>query len=156
MAVSKQSTARTPAPAKRAVATRSTTQGAAVNKALREHDTFRSAQDIYADLRGDGQRIGLATVYRRLQAMEEDGLVDVIHNPDGETVYRLCGEATAAAHHHHLVCRACGRTEEIEGSSVERWLGRVASDHGYTEVDHTLEVFGLCPTCSKRPATRTS
>lgn len=137
------------AAARRGTATRSTTQGAAVRQALREDTAFRSAQDIYATLRGDGQRIGLATVYRRLQAFEEEGLVDVIHNPDGETVYRLCGAATAAAHHHHhLVCRNCGHTEEIEGSRVERWLAQVTDDHGYTDVDHTLELFGLCPRCS--------
>ena len=63
---------------------------------------------------------------------------------DGETRYRRC----SGSHHHHLVCRECGRTVEVEGPTVERWATSVASEHGYADVSHTLEIFGLCPRCS--------
>jgi Fur family ferric uptake transcriptional regulator len=129
---------------------RATKQGAAVRDALRESGGFRSAQDVYARLRGDGGSVGLSTVYRHLQSLVDDGVVDVIHTPDGEATYRYCGAAAEQHHHHHLVCRACGRTEEIEGRAVERWASDVARTHGYTDVDHTVELFGTCPACRGR------
>ncbi len=126
---------------------RATRQGEAVRDALRNAGGFRSAQDVYAVLRLNGEAVGLSTVYRHLQSLVDESVVDVIHTPDGEATYRFCGEATEG-HHHHLVCRGCGRTEEIEGRVVERWAGEVAQRHGYTEVDHTVELFGLCPSCA--------
>ena len=126
---------------------RATKQGEAVRDALQRAGGFRSAQDVYAVLRTNGETVGLSTVYRHLQAFVDDGVVDVIHTPEGEATYRYCGEP-GAGHHHHLVCRRCGRTEEIEGRAVERWAGEVAAKHGYVEVDHTVELFGVCPTCA--------
>ncbi|HEV7203654.1 MAG TPA: Fur family transcriptional regulator [Jatrophihabitans sp.] len=125
---------------------RATRQGEAVREALRSAGGFRSAQDVYAVLRADGATVGLSTVYRHLQAFVDAGHVDVIHTPDGEATYRYCGDP-GEGHHHHLVCRRCGRTEEIEGRAIERWAGEVATSHGYTEVDHTVELFGVCPPC---------
>jgi Fur family ferric uptake transcriptional regulator len=115
---------------------------------LRSAGGFRSAQDVYATLRAGGGAIGLSTVYRHLQALVDGGVVDVIHTPDGEATYRYCGAPGPARHHHHLVCRRCGRTREIEGPAIERWAGEVARQHGYSDVDHTVELFGHCPACS--------
>jgi Fur family ferric uptake transcriptional regulator len=128
---------------------RATKQGAAVRDTLRTAGGFRSAQDVYTRLRSDGEAVGLSTVYRHLQSLVDDGVVDVIHTPDGEATYRYCGDAEEQRHHHHLVCRACGRTEEIEGRAVEKWAGEVARDHWYADVDHTVELFGVCPDCSR-------
>jgi Fur family ferric uptake transcriptional regulator len=125
---------------------RATRQGEAVRDALRAVGGFRSAQDVYAMLRAQGATVGLSTVYRHLQSLVEDGVVDVIHTADGEATYRFCGDP-GPGHHHHLVCRRCGRTEEIEGRAIERWAGEVAQQHGYTEVDHTIELFGTCAAC---------
>jgi Fur family ferric uptake transcriptional regulator len=132
-----------------AVRQRSTRQGAAVRDALRVAGGFRSAQDVYAVLRAKDSAVGLSTVYRHLQALVDDGVVDVIHTPDGEATYRYCGDP-GTGHHHHLVCRSCGRTEEVEGRAVERWAGEIAHQHGYSQVDHTVELFGLCPQCGQR------
>lgn len=120
-----------------------------MRQALREQDGFRPAQDIYAILRAQGHKVGLSTVYRHLQTLTEQGIADAIHSSDGETSYRFCGEVPAG-HHHHLVCRVCGRAEEVEGRAVERWATEVAARHGYTEVDHTVEVFGVCRSCAHR------
>ena len=95
-------------------------------------------------LRRDGDTVGLSTVYRTLQALADSGEVDVLRGEDGETRYRRC----SGSHHHHLVCRACGRTVEVEGPTVERWASAVALEHGFTDVSHTLEIFGRCPTCA--------
>lgn len=115
--------------------------------ALRNAGGFRSAQDVYATLRAQGESVGLSTVYRHLQALADDGAVDAIQSPDGETTYRYCGE-DGSGHHHHLVCRVCGRAEEIEGPAIEKWAATVARRHGYTGVDHTVELFGTCSSCS--------
>ena len=114
---------------------------------LRAAGGFRSAQDVYARLRADGAAVGLSTVYRHLQAFADDGVVDVIHTPDGETTYRYCA-ASPQRHHHHLVCRTCGRAEEIEGRAIEKWAATVAAQHGYSDVDHTIELFGICAGCA--------
>ena len=123
---------------------RTTRQGEAVQAALADSGGFRSAQDVYAELRQRGESVGLTTVYRHLSALVESGAVDVLHTPEGETLYRRCGEG----HHHHLVCRGCGRTVEIEGREIEKWTQRVAAEQGFSEVDHTVEVFGTCAECA--------
>ena len=122
---------------------RPTRQRRAVATALRSFDDFRSAQDIHDLLRRNGENVGLSTVYRTLQALADGGELDMLRTEDGEAVYRQC----SSAHHHHLVCRSCGRTVEVEGPAVERWAGRVAGKHGFTEVSHSLEIFGTCPDC---------
>lgn len=129
---------------------RVTKQGEAVRDALSAAGGFRSAQDVYATLRTEGGTIGLSTVYRHLQSLVDAGIVDVIHTPEGEATYRYCGAGVpgGSGHHHHLVCRRCGRTEEVEGRVVERWAGEVAERHGYVEVDHTVELFGVCASCA--------
>lgn len=129
-------------------AARVTKQGDVVRQALAEDGAFRSAQAVFADLRTAGRGVGLSTVYRHLQSLAGAGAVDTVHAADGEVLYRLCGEATRS-HHHHLLCRVCGATVEIEGRAVERWTDKVASDHGFTEVDHTVELVGLCARCRR-------
>ena len=123
---------------------RATRQRAAVSLALDASDDFRSAQDLHAMLRGRGEPIGLTTVYRTLAAMTDAGEVDVLRTDDGEAVYRRC----SSGHHHHLVCRTCGRTVEVEGPAVERWASRVAAENSFVDVSHTLEVFGVCAACA--------
>jgi Fur family ferric uptake transcriptional regulator len=120
-------------------------QGGVVLAALQASDAFRSAQDLHTELRHQGQRIGLATVYRHLQVLTEQGEVDQTRTDDGEIVYRRCD---TTSHHHHLVCRHCGRTVEVEGPEVERWTQAVAAEHGFTDVDHTLEILGTCTRCA--------
>jgi Fur family ferric uptake transcriptional regulator len=117
----------------------------AVRRVLATSKGFRSAQDIFADLRADGSKIGLTTVYRALQALSDSGEVDVLRTDDGEAVYRACA---TEQHHHHLVCRSCGRTVEVEGPTVERWAESIGKEHGFTEVTHTVEVFGTCSGCA--------
>ena len=127
-----------------APAPRSTRQRAAVAAVLDEQADFRSAQDLHAMLRERGAGVGLTTVYRTLQALADSGEVDVLRCVDGEAVYRRC----STGHHHHLVCRNCGRAVEVEGPAVERWADRVAAEHGFVDVSHTLEIFGTCASCA--------
>ena len=123
--------------------TRPTRQRRAVVAALSRQDDFRSAQEIHETLRTEGEGVGLATVYRTLQALASGEDVDVLRGEDGETRYRLC----SGSHHHHLVCRECGRAVEVEGPAVERWADAVAAEHGFDDVSHTVELFGRCGDC---------
>ena len=125
--------------------TRPTRQRRAVVAALRSFEDFRSAQDIHELLRRNGENVGLSTVYRTLQALADCGEVDTLRNEDGESVYRRC----STTHHHHLVCRSCGRTVEVEGPAVERWAATVAGQNGFVDVTHTVEVFGTCGDCAQ-------
>lgn len=124
---------------------RNTRQRRAVESIMDDLDEFASAQQIHDRLRHAGESIGLSTVYRNLQALADADEIDALRNADGETLYRRC---SADRHHHHLVCRSCGRTVEVEGPEVETWARQVAEQHGFHEVSHTVEIFGLCGDCA--------
>ncbi|MCV2393914.1 transcriptional repressor [Actinotalea sp. M2MS4P-6] len=123
---------------------RMTRQRSAVTDALEGLDEFRSAQQLHELLRANGEQIGLATVYRTLASLADDGVVDVLRTTDGEQVYRRCARP---GHHHHLVCRDCGRAEEIEGPGVEAWADQVGAAYGFAAIEHTVELTGVCPDC---------
>lgn len=125
---------------------RNTWQREAVREALTGTEGFVSAQVLHSSLRDTGSPIGLATVYRALASLEEAGEVDALQQ-DGESLYRAC---TRDTHHHHLICRNCGTTVEISADPVERWARQVAADHGFTDANHVVDVFGLCSACSAR------
>jgi len=122
---------------------RATRQGAAVRAVLAvlaESTSFRSAQDLHAQLRQRGQPVGLTTVYGTCR-------------PSPTPAPSTCctprrGRRSTGSHHHHLVCRSCGLTVEIEGREVEQWGRRVADAQGFVDVDHTIEVFGTCASCA--------
>lgn len=104
---------------------------------------FASAKEIYQLLLKNGDTVGLTTIYRALQSLVDDKLIDQLRREDGEAIYRLCGES----HHHHLVCKKCGDTVEIEGGAIEKWAKNMASEFGFREVDHLAEIFGICSKC---------
>jgi Fur family transcriptional regulator, ferric uptake regulator len=125
---------------------RTTRQGLAVERVLFDADAFLSAQDIHAALRDAGEGVGLATVYRHLQKLSESGVVDAVTGSDGELTYRSCG---GEPHHHHLVCRSCRRSTALASQEVEQWASRQAAARGYTDVTHTVEIFGTCAACRR-------
>lgn len=124
---------------------RMTRQRSAVADVLADTDDFRSAQQLHEILRDRGHGIGLATVYRTLQSLAEVGEVDVLRTADGEAMYRRCGRRE---HHHHLICRSCSATVEIDGPSVEAWAAQVGDAHGYHDIEHTIELWGTCAGCA--------
>ncbi|GAB2923828.1 MULTISPECIES: Fur family transcriptional regulator [Streptomyces] len=128
---------------------RSTRQRAAVAAALDEVDEFRSAQELHDVLKHRGDSVGLTTVYRTLQSLADAGEVDVLRTTEGEAVYRRC---STGDHHHHLVCRLCGKAVEVEGPAVEQWAEMIAAQHGYVNVAHTVEIFGTCAECAAKKA----
>ncbi|CAN5861502.1 zinc uptake transcriptional repressor Zur [soil metagenome] len=125
------------------VRTRATKQRAAITELLDSLEEFKSAQELHDELRRRGENIGLTTVYRTLQTMSTANQVDTLRTDTGESVYRRC----STHHHHHLVCRSCGATVEVEGPEVETWAAEVAARHGFVDVSHTIEIFGTCKAC---------
>jgi Fur family ferric uptake transcriptional regulator len=123
---------------------RNTWQREAVKEALDTSENFVSAQSLHSSLRESGSPIGLATVYRALADLANDGDADSLQQ-EGESLYRAC---TPNSHHHHLICRNCGLTVEIEADAVEEWAQAVAAQHGFTRANHIVDVFGLCAECS--------
>jgi Fur family transcriptional regulator, ferric uptake regulator len=124
---------------------RGTRQGSAIETVLESSDDFRTAQDLHAQLRAQGVRVGLTTVYRHLQRLVGEGAVDAVRTGTGEVAYRLCG---GKGHHHHLVCKRCGRVVDIDGPTIEAWMRRVALDSGFVDIEHTVELTGTCRDCA--------
>ena len=123
---------------------RNTWQREAVRDALGNNAGFVSAQSLHSGLRETGSPIGLATVYRALADLAVEGEADSLQSDQGEALYRAC---TPGQHHHHLICRSCGLTVEIEADAVEAWAHHVATENGFTQPSHVVDVFGLCAKC---------
>ena len=123
---------------------RNTWQREAVREALGDTAGFVSAQSLHQAMREHGSEVGLATVYRALASLATDGEADSLQQ-EGESLYRAC---TSGRHHHHLICRRCGTTVEIEADPVEQWAREVAAANGFTRPEHVVDVFGYCPECS--------
>lgn len=123
-------------------ARRKTEQRAAIVTALQHSDRALTAQELHEDL----DDVGLATVYRNLGRLAEDGEIDAIRRPNGETAYRACG----AGHHHHLICRECGRVVELHDCSLDDWSRKIAAKHGFVGVEHQAELLGTCEQCARR------
>lgn len=122
---------------------RRTRQRTEIRDAVEASTSFATSQEIHDRLRRDGSTVGLATVYRALQAMASNGEVDAIRTPDGQIAYRTC----TPGHHHHLVCRSCGRTVEISLPGLEDLTRSIAGEYGFAEIDHEVEFFGTCADC---------
>lgn len=123
---------------------RATRQRTAILEVLAADRSFLSARQIHARLEHRSRDVALATVYRTVKSLSRQGALDVIPG-DGEALYCLCH---SPEHHHHLVCRSCGVSVELENPALESWANRVADEHGFEQVDHTLELYGTCRSCS--------
>ena len=124
---------------------RNTWQRERVREALGDARGFVSAQSLHATLRDENTGIGLATVYRALAGLAAQGDADSLQSPDGEALYRACA---SSGHHHHLICRSCGLTVEIEATDVEQWAKHTAERHGFRDAEHIVDIFGLCASCA--------
>ncbi|NJN20948.1 MAG: transcriptional repressor [Leptolyngbya sp. RL_3_1] len=101
-----------------------------------------SAQDLYRQLRDHQYRIGLATVYRALEALKLEGAVQMRTLPTGESVYSVPKEDR-----HHLTCLQCDRTIPVDECPVHDLEKTLHRTHQFRIFYHTLEFFGLCPDC---------
>ncbi|MEH1951767.1 MAG: Fur family transcriptional regulator [Nostoc sp.] len=107
-----------------------------------------SAQDIYVELRNTNQSMGLATVYRSLEALKLEGMVQVRNLANGEALYSL-----AQQDKHHLTCLQCGVSIPIHQCPVHDLEDQLESSHKFKVFYHTLEFFGLCSQCQVNQTT---
>lgn len=126
---------------------RSTRQKLAVGDLLAHTDEFTSAQDLHALLRASDSHVGLTTVYNQLRALADAGEIDSVRRGSGEVLYRRCGQSRR--HHHHVVCRRCGHAVEVEAPEVEAWARNLGNRHGFKQLEHVLEITGICDRCSQ-------
>jgi Fur family transcriptional regulator, ferric uptake regulator len=106
-----------------------------------------TATELVTEARSRRLGVGRATVFRTLEVLEELGAVERLDLPSGEHTYVVC----EPAHHHHVVCSRCGRTDEIDDAGLRTVVREVARRTGYRVDDHRLELFGLCPACLAGP-----
>jgi Fur family transcriptional regulator, ferric uptake regulator len=125
------------------VGVRPTRQRLVVLSELMREENDVTAQELYERLRARGERLGLATVYRTLGLLAEEGVIDALSHRPGELCYRRCGDG----HHHHLVCSSCHHVVELEECELETWLEQVSQAHDFVTTGHRLEVSGLCGDC---------
>ena len=104
-----------------------------------------AAADLVAQARERRLDVGRATIFRTLDALTGAGALERIDLPSGEHAYVAC----EPAHHHHIVCSGCGRTNEIDDIGLRSVVGDVARQTGFRVDDHRLELFGLCPACQR-------
>ena len=129
---------------------RSTAKQRAVLEVLREQENFRSAQQLYLDIRRRRQLpIGLTSVYRILRTLATDHIAETQRAEDGEILYRL---RTEAGHRHYLVCRRCGTAVAFTPVDIEEHTRHLSSQHHYTDVTHYVDLYGVCPRCRTTPA----
>lgn len=122
---------------------RATWQKQAVREMLVSQANFLSAQELHQKLMAAGQKVGLTTVYRALAELAVAGEADSLTTEGAETLYRSCG----SEHHHHLICRKCGQTVEFELAGFEAASRQIAQEQGFSEVSHSIEIFGICAKC---------
>lgn len=122
---------------------RATKQRGKLLAQIAAQNQFISAQELHTLMKEAGESVGLSTVYRTLTALADQGVVDVVQTEAGQALYRVCSRE----HHHHLLCKICGEATEIQANVVEQLTRELAALHGFTEVEHRLELLGICKKC---------
>jgi Fur family ferric uptake transcriptional regulator len=99
--------------------------------------------EVYDAARERCPGLGLVSVYRTLEKLEELGLVQRVHQAKGCQAFITAGEG----HQHLLICSRCGKATLFDGDDLAGLFQRVAEQTGYKVEDHWLELFGLCKAC---------
>lgn len=125
---------------------RLTRQRLIVAESLAQARRALSAQELHERLRPHHPRLGLATVYRALEAQVESGMAQRLERPGHVYAYVAC----SPEHHHHLVCTTCQRVQDVDEAVLASMLKGVRERHGFA-VDHArLDLYGQCASCRKR------
>lgn len=120
---------------------------AAVIEALDRHGGCLDADALIATLRSEGQRVGVASVYRALSLLAGLGVLQRVPVAGGSARYELVGPG--GDHHHHLVCDRCGDTAAFEDDELERAIGRISRRTAYSVQAHDVTLHGTCPDCQR-------
>ena len=130
-----------------------TNQRLLVLEVLAHHkDQHMTAEDIYDQVKEDYPEIGLATIYRTVQLLLEMQLIDRINLDDGCVRYEIGDvlEGEGKHHHHHLICRTCGKVLPFKDDLLDELELRIEEETGFHVIDHELKFFGQCADCKKQ------
>lgn len=118
-----------------------------IEQISREHCAV-SADQLASALAERGRRVGTASLYRALEALEEINLVQRVEIGDGNARWERIGAGTGAHHHHHLICRTCGQIVPFEDDGLEAALETLSAGAGFTVDSHDVTLHGRCSSCS--------
>jgi Fur family ferric uptake transcriptional regulator len=110
---------------------------------LRAEKRYLSAGEIHERLSRAHAKVALSTVYRTLERLQAKGEIVARADATGDSTYVLC----PGAHHHHAICRICGRVEDVNCDAIEGLAGALRAHHGFELEGHAMEFFGRCATC---------
>ena len=114
-----------------------------ISAILKREKRYLSAAEVHALLKKARSKVSLSTVYRTLDMLQSKGEASSRLDQGGETTYVTC----APTHHHHAICKGCGRVDEIDCEAIERLAEELSSHHGFRLDDHEMEFFGRCAAC---------
>ncbi len=103
-----------------------------------------TAAGLMAEARREQIRVGRATVFRTLDLLTEIEALERLDLPSGEHAYVAC---EPEQHHHHVICRSCGKSVDVDDSGLQSVVREIAGRSGYKIDSHRLELYGLCPAC---------
>lgn len=119
---------------------------AVVDMLLENQGKHLCTEDVYMLAKHRCPEIGLATVYRTLQLLEDLGLVNRLNFDDGCSRYELV-HRNRDHQHHHLICVSCGRVQEVEEDLLEHLEEKIREKNLFEVIDHRVKFFGLCSKC---------
>jgi Fur family transcriptional regulator, ferric uptake regulator len=125
---------------------RATAPRRALARLVSERRGHFTAADLLADAETRQIKIGRATVFRTLDLLAEQGALERLDLPNGEHAYVACAPQD---HHHHVVCRNCGASAEVDDNGLQAVVREIGAQSGYRIEDHRLELYGLCPKCQR-------
>lgn len=120
---------------------------AIVETLLKHKDKHLSSEEIYDLVRNDCPEIGLATVYRTMQLLDEVGAISKLNLDDGCIRYEIDLDDSDAHHHHHLICKNCGKIIEVKEDLLDSIELEIQNLYNFSIVDHDLKFYGLCEEC---------
>ncbi len=118
----------------------------AVVRIMTDSIRVMDAREIFLQARQELPEIGLMTIYRTLEKLEDASLVQRVHQPKGCQSFA----PAPSGHQHLLLCLDCGRIEYFSGDDLEAWFTRIGKDKGYAISEHWLQLFGHCASCRKQ------
>jgi len=111
---------------------------------LRSSEKHRDAEEIFITLRSRGLNVSRATVYRTIDVLVKNNLINKLDIGDGRARFEYNDKYI---HHDHLVCTKCGKIIEFYNDEIEELQNDIAKQHNFKLLDHSHQLFGICEDC---------
>lgn len=121
---------------------------AILNSIIENNGNHLTVEELYEKVKEDCPEIGLATVYRTVQLLEEVGFICKLDFDEGCSRYELVNE-NEEHHHHHLICNICGKVIEVEGDLLGELEKNIEDNYEFKVLNHNVKFYGICKDCKK-------